>query len=365
MEPNLKFRLLLILYVILVLCALAYPLLARRWAKTHGRGAEPPQEAGIGTVNGEPVTVSEFYAGLRAQYGARMFNQLALIREISQEAQKSHLTLTAEEMAVPMQKIDRIKDPAERNFLENDLRSRLLLRKLILKDVTESRRHEVYDAYRRQLIQYGLSDILVSSRKAAGDILARLKKGSTFEELARQYSEDARTKTNGGRMGVFDRPALQRVMDPRTLLAVTHGHAGDVIPMPMASKVYLLKLDRIWSSYNDLQPAVEDIFVEAGRVALMRQLAMAAKVDSPYLHAATPPVSEETVAPLPGNAAVQHTAAPLPGNSKVHESIAPLQGNPVVHSSIAPLPGNPAVHKTLRPLPGNAAVKDSPAPGKP
>lgn len=64
-----------------------------------------------------------------------------------------------------------------------------------------------------QKVYIQASHILVSTEAEARDILAKLKAGSDFAELARQYSIDEASRADGGDLGVFAKGDLLPVFD--------------------------------------------------------------------------------------------------------------------------------------------------------
>ncbi|MFQ5823335.1 MAG: peptidylprolyl isomerase [bacterium] len=111
----------------------------------------------------------------------------------------------------------------KRNF-RNEVREGLLVRTLRDKkdrEVQISRREieEFYKVFRDSLPELKesirISHILLNvepseaavaaARQKAEEILNRLKKGENFEELARQYSEDAGSSSRGGNLGFIER----------------------------------------------------------------------------------------------------------------------------------------------------------------
>ena len=52
-------------------------------------------------------------------------------------------------------------------------------------------------------MQYRAHNIVVASEEAAKGIIAQLKKGAKFDDLAKAQSTDPGAKTNGGDLGWF------------------------------------------------------------------------------------------------------------------------------------------------------------------
>ncbi|MBN2407255.1 MAG: peptidylprolyl isomerase [Elusimicrobia bacterium] len=70
---------------------------------------------------------------------------------------------------------------------------------------------EIRDYYEENEDQYAnpeqikISHILLSDEKSAKEVYAQLKKGASFEDMAREYSIDTVTAINGGDLGYFGR----------------------------------------------------------------------------------------------------------------------------------------------------------------
>lgn len=94
--------------------------------------------------------------------------------------------------------------------VRKDIRAQLI-QEAIFKKVTEEVKvtdREIEEYYNKNKTQYGTPEsreirhILVSSRKQANQLYDRIKGGESFAKLARRYSQDPGSKTQGGKLTV-------------------------------------------------------------------------------------------------------------------------------------------------------------------
>ncbi|TLN04346.1 peptidylprolyl isomerase, partial [bacterium] len=109
--------------------------------------------------------------------------------------------------------VDKSKEVADRL---DDLRERLIVETYVKKKVEQEAKvsdeemKKFYDENKEKFKsgeQVQASHILVKTEKEAQDILAQLKKGASFEELAKKYSTDS-TAAKGGDLGWFSKGAM-------------------------------------------------------------------------------------------------------------------------------------------------------------
>ncbi|MRR57222.1 MAG: peptidylprolyl isomerase [Deltaproteobacteria bacterium] len=109
--------------------------------------------------------------------------------------------------------VDKSKEVADR--LE-DLRKRLIVETYLKKKVeqeakvSEEDMKKFYDENKEKFKggeQVKASHILVKTEQEAQDVLAQLKKGASFEDMAKKYSKDS-TAAKGGDLGWFPRGAM-------------------------------------------------------------------------------------------------------------------------------------------------------------
>lgn len=162
---------------------------------------EPAKSAGaVATVNGKAIPKSRAEALVNAQKAQgqpdsdelRKAIREELVRReiIVQEAQKKGLDKKSEVLG----QIDLARQGVLINaYLGDYVRSH---------PVTEDAMKQEYDAIKQQLgdKEYKIRHILVEKESEAKDIIAKLKKGEKFEELAKQ-SKDPGSKERGGELG--------------------------------------------------------------------------------------------------------------------------------------------------------------------
>lgn len=222
----------------------AFPALVQAQAKPA-----PPVPAAItvapsgpvATVNGVaiPQQRSELLVRERAQQGQPDSPQLrAAIRDelvnreiISQEAVKSGLTKKAEivnELELVRQTV------VVQAYLREYIRTH---------PITDAEMQKEYDRIKAELgeREYKARHILVGTEDEAKSVIADLRKGAKFDELARKISKDDGTKTKGGDLewqspGTFDKDFAN------AMVKLTKGRYTDV-PVKTRFGFHVIQLD--------------------------------------------------------------------------------------------------------------------------
>lgn len=129
--------------------------------------------------------------------------------------------------------IDKSKEVADR--LE-DLRKRLIVETYLKKKVEQEAQvsdadlKKYYDENKDKFKtgeQVRASHILVKTEKEAQDILAQLKNGAKFEDLAKKYSTDA-TSAKGGDLGWFSKGAMVPEFD-KVVFGMKEGQVSGIV----------------------------------------------------------------------------------------------------------------------------------------
>lgn len=154
------------------------------------------------------ISQDELYQAMKTKYGTQTLQQLALEKVLSSEYTVSKSEIDAH--------VKKSKDQLGDQFLttikqygyqdENDFREalkiNLLEQKAVYKTikVTDKQLKAAYASYKPDI---KARHILVSDENSANDIEAKLKAGAKFEDLAKQYSTDTASASNGGDLGWF------------------------------------------------------------------------------------------------------------------------------------------------------------------
>lgn len=168
-------------------------------------------DATYATVDGQPLKgteIKEFVKRLPAplqqvpaanadQLVELVVNQIVNDKLVAKQAAADKL----EQDAKVQQRITDAKEQIVRDFfVEKNLEGK----------VTDAAVKKKYDELMKSMpteLEARASHILVADEKTANEILAKLKKGEKFEDLAKKYSTDP-TKENGGDLGYFVKAAM-------------------------------------------------------------------------------------------------------------------------------------------------------------
>ncbi|WP_459500720.1 peptidylprolyl isomerase PrsA [Bacillus sp. C1] len=157
----------------------------------------------VATSNVSTITKSDFDKQLKERYGKDTLYEMMAQDIITTKYKVSDDEVDKEVKKAKEQYGDQFKTVLESNRLKdeddfkNQIRFKLAMEKAIKKTVTEK---DVKANYKPEI---KASHILVNDEKTANDIKKKLDEGASFEELAKEHSEDPGSKENGGDLGYF------------------------------------------------------------------------------------------------------------------------------------------------------------------
>ena len=174
----------------------------------------------VATVNGEKITKQELYDAFVANGGASILEQLISERLIAQEAAKLGIEVTDAEV---QQEIDRLieenyygmKEYYEQalaqygiteELLKDNIRTDLQL-SAIVRSKIEVSEAEVEEYFRENQDDFNIPEeidvrhILIETEEEAEEVLALLRAGEDFAELAKEHSQDPGSADEGGALG--------------------------------------------------------------------------------------------------------------------------------------------------------------------
>ncbi|GIW22796.1 MAG: peptidylprolyl isomerase [Candidatus Sericytochromatia bacterium] len=205
----------------------------------------------IATVNGKAISSKEFkdtFSRIKNSFTAqspvdfktdngfkdfdnlrkKAIEELTLSKIIYQKAEEKNILVTEDMVNSELQKIKadtfRNNESQYRKALKDRglteqallkiLKDRLTFQKLMDKLFEENIKiteEDLKKAYESKIFQFTQEEaieaqhILVKDQKLANEIYDRLQKGEDFDSLAQKYSEDPGSKSNGGRLGYFQK----------------------------------------------------------------------------------------------------------------------------------------------------------------
>ncbi|PEJ53896.1 peptidylprolyl isomerase PrsA [Bacillus wiedmannii] len=221
--------------------------------------------ATVATATDSTITKSDFEKQLKDRYGKDMLYEMMAQDVITKKYKVSDDDVDKEVQKAKNQYGDQFTAVLENNRLKdeadfkNQIKFKLAMNEAIKKSVTEK---DVKDHYKPEI---KASHILVSDENEAKEIKKKLDAGASFEELAKQESQDLLSKDKGGDLGYFNSGR----MAPEFETAAYKLKVGQISnPVKSPNGYHIIKL----TDKKDLQPydEVKDSIrknLEAERIA--------------------------------------------------------------------------------------------------
>lgn len=176
----------------------------------------------VARVGDESITKEELYNLLVKQNGQAALNTLITEKIVALEAAKQKITVSEDEVQKELNKSIEQSGGQEQfeqaleyyGYTEEDIRKNIRTNFTIRKmmepriTITEEEMQNYFNENKTSFDtpeQVKASHILVDSEEKALEIKEKLKAGSDFAELAKEYSTDEGSKSNGGQLGYFQR----------------------------------------------------------------------------------------------------------------------------------------------------------------
>ena len=264
----------------IVIAALVAPLAAL--AQEAAKGAKPAAKpAAVARVNGVPVPRSRMdYMILQQQARGTPDSEQtrAMVRDelvnreiIAQEAAKTGIAKSAEvQTQLDLARQEIIVSAYIRDWLRKN-------------PITDADVQREYDKAKSQTgaSEYKARHILVESEDQAKDLIAQLRKGAKFDELASKNSKDTGTKERGGDLdwnvpGVFDRQFSD---------AMVKLEKGKFTEAPVQTRFgyHVIQLDDVrpvkFPALDDVKGRIQQQLVQAKVESLVRGLRAKAKIE--------------------------------------------------------------------------------------
>lgn len=156
----------------------------------------------IVSTNAGDVTKEEFYDAMKQQAGQNIIKNLVIQKVFLKNYKVEDKDVDAEYKNTKEQYGDQFESLLEQSgmtekSLKEQIRASLAVKKAIGDTIKEA------DLKAKHKPEIRASHILVKDEETAKKVQAELAAGKSFEELAKQYSEDTASKENGGDLDYF------------------------------------------------------------------------------------------------------------------------------------------------------------------
>ncbi|WP_374989085.1 peptidylprolyl isomerase [Priestia megaterium] len=174
----------------------------------------------VATVGDEKITKDQLYDALLAQGGSSVLDSLIEQKVISKEAAKQNIKVTDKEINAELENLksqyggeDALNQAlassgVKLSELKKDLKTNIEAKKMVEStiNIKDSEMKSYFNQNKDSLAteaQVKASHILVADEKTAKEVKAKLDKGEDFAKLAKEYSTDTASKSDGGNLGYF------------------------------------------------------------------------------------------------------------------------------------------------------------------
>ncbi|MEI4614169.1 peptidylprolyl isomerase PrsA [Bacillus cereus] len=203
--------------------------------------------ATVATATDSTITKDNFEKQLKDRYGKDMLYEMMAQDVITKKYKVPDEEVNKEVEKVKKQYGDQFKKVLENNGLKdeedfkNQIKFKLAMNEAIKKSITEK---DVKDHYKPEI---KASHILVGDENEAKEIKSKLDAGASFEELAKQESQDLLSKDKGGDLGYFN----SGTMAPEFEMAAYKLNVGQISnPVKSSNGYHVIKL----TDKKDLKP---------------------------------------------------------------------------------------------------------------
>lgn len=157
----------------------------------------------IAKTDAGDVTKGELYTNMKKQAGASVLTQLVQEKVLDKKYKVSDKEIDNKMKEYKTQLGDQytaLEDQYGKDYLKEQVKYELLTQKAA-KDNIKVTDGEIKEYWENLKGQIRASHILVADKKTAEEVEKKLKKGEKFDALAKEYSTDTGSATNGGELG--------------------------------------------------------------------------------------------------------------------------------------------------------------------
>ncbi len=266
------------LMVLFMIAAVTFTMLLTQGCKGNQAKSQADDQV-VAKVNGEPIYRKELVDELIKKFGDQVLNELIMKKLVMQEAKKEGITVSENEIDEYMKKLEKNMGGKEtmemrmkgahisKEDMAKDIRSNLILKKLVLKTIDENDKEIFYETKIKNKAPYvELWMIVVPDKDLAKSIKEKLSLGEDFEKLAKKYSLLTYQGITNGYIGLVSRFDVEadRLVPKELAKYIFNAKVGDIIGPVLVERnhkklYYILKITAIKKSYDDFKDEIEDV----------------------------------------------------------------------------------------------------------
>lgn len=236
----------------------------------------------VAEVENEKITQDELNKELNNRYGMEVLQDLITEKLILLEAKKKNINVSDQEINQELEKValnmggmDKLKEQLKNRGVSFDdykqkLKMDLLLRKLIISELSEDEIKVFYENNKQGLPLVEVSFIMVPDKNLADSIVKSLKNGGDFTKLAETYSQDPISKDTKGYVGYLARYDISRNSPTfKTLEDVIfkNPQKGKIVgPIEVdynkQKLYYIVKYHNVLSTYEEVKPKIQELLAQ-------------------------------------------------------------------------------------------------------
>lgn len=235
----------------------------------------------VAKVDGETILQTELDEALRNQYGAEVLDTLITNKIVELEAKKQKITVSDDVIQAEYDELveayggaDSIKEVLEANGLTEDalkdnIRTYQLTKQVIAAsiEITDEELEEYFESNKDnygQEEQVVASHILLEDETTAKEVLAKVKAGEDFAELAKEYSVDTETKEDGGDLGYVSRGQTDEAFE-EAAFALEKDAVSEVVQTPEGYHIIKVtgKVPAEEAVFEDVKDEVYEMVLES------------------------------------------------------------------------------------------------------
>ncbi len=147
--------------------------------------------------------------------------------------------------------------------------------------VTDSEAKEYYEKNKEDFIEIKAQHILIKNKNTANNLYQRIKKGESFDEIARNYSEDETTKSMAGDLGYFTKGMMVKEFEDAAF-SLSTGEISE--PVKTIYGYHIIKVnDRKKISFDDSKDKIKKMIYEKKKKENFENLINKIKSENPVM----------------------------------------------------------------------------------